>query len=384
MEKTTYSLKCDRSNSQEYYETIREFTNSVWTQAETTLVPIAAKYREYLKLHKLEPLREMEEYVLELLSFGVLWNVYAETALAVKHAPFITMAHLAEWRKKHQRAKPYIDVARGIVTTLCLLPEPNSKLRALTPSLEKIDHVCKWFEATGEFKEQALRFILWRAFWQTKAPAALHDVFYTIGAFAEWFEIQAVEKIGKYTENVESFRKQSGKQYRWREDRISCMRSRVEYHLNMVGAELMNRAFRRDYEKTETKVVLLPGCMRAHVDDGCKAERVQEGLLCAGCQPDCRVNQIKEMGKKKKFAVYVIPHASDLSLWGPRPGQPTRGVVASACVTTLVEGGWELKRYDVPAQCVLLDSSGCKKHWHREGFATQLNLGELRRLLNPA
>jgi hypothetical protein len=57
-------------------------------------------------------------------------------------------------------------------------------------------------------------------------------------------------------------------------------------------------------------------------------------------------------------------------------------VIAAACVTTLVEGGWELKRYDVPAQCVLLDYSGCKKHWHSVGIETALNVRELNRILD--
>jgi len=88
------------------------------------------------------------------------------------------------------------------------------------------------------------------------------------------------------------------------------------------------------------------------------------------------------MGKKYNFKVYVIPHASDLSLWSPQKSQISRGVIASACVTTLVEGGWELKRYDVPAQCVLLDYSGCKKHWHCTGISTDLDIRELKRILN--
>jgi hypothetical protein len=88
------------------------------------------------------------------------------------------------------------------------------------------------------------------------------------------------------------------------------------------------------------------------------------------------------MGKKHNFDVYIIPHASDLSLWSPKEGSPKRGVIASACVTTLVEGGWELKRYDVPAQCVLLDYSGCKKHWCRQNnhLPTMFNVRELKRI----
>jgi hypothetical protein len=88
------------------------------------------------------------------------------------------------------------------------------------------------------------------------------------------------------------------------------------------------------------------------------------------------------MGRIHDFEVCIIPHASNLSLWSPRPGEPLRGVVASACVTTLVEGGWELKRYNVPAQCVLLDYSGCRKHWHPEGVPTAFNVRELKRILD--
>jgi len=159
------------------------------------------------------------------------------------------------------------------------------------------------------------------------------------------------------------------------------MRSRDEYHLNMVGAEIMNRAFRADYRNTEAKALLVPGCMRARPEDECEGVRVPEGLRCTGCLPSCHVNQLREMGKRQNFEVYIIPHASDLRRWAPRPGRPRLGVIATACVTQLVEGGWELKRYDVPAQCVLLDYSGCKKHWCSEGIPTAMNIRELKRIL---
>jgi hypothetical protein len=182
--------------------------------------------------------------------------------------------------------------------------------------------------------------------------------------------------------NVESFLRNAKRRYRWREDRVQCSRSRAEYHLNMVGAEIMNRAFRREFLSATERAVLVPGCMRGRSEKECLAVREAEGLTCAGCLTECRVNQIREMGLKRGFKVYIIPHASDLSLWSPREGRPLRGVVASACVTTLVEGGWELRRYDVPAQCVLLDYSGCSKHWHPEGVPTAMNLRELKRILS--
>lgn len=382
METITYSLKNGKPDSETYYKDVSCFADQVIKEASSSISPIIYDYLNYIKTYNLEEIRKIEEYILELLSFGILWRTYAGRALSVKFAPFIVMAKMSEWRKKHQRIKPVIDFGRGILMTLFLFPEVKLIKREI-PTLEQIDHVCKWFEATGEFKEQAIRFIRWRAFWGNKSNDELYKIFFQIEEFTNWFDQASINNLGNYTENVDSFLKKSIRKYRWREDRISCTRSRIEYHLNMVGAELMNRAFRPEFKKTEIKVVLVPGCMRGRPDEECEAVRVKEGLICSNCIPGCRVNQLRKIGKKQtrgnSFNVYIIPHASDLSLWSPREGKPKRGVVASACVTTLVEGGWELKRYNVPAQCVLLDNSGCKKHWHPEGTPTNFNINELKR-----
>ena len=381
MKAVTYSLKLENNNSEQYYRDVRAFTDSVLHQSEGSLLPIVEQYIIYLKKYQLEKLREKEEYILELLSFGILWKTYAATALKVKFAPFVTMARMAEWRKKHRQLKLFIDFARGIFITFYLLPSTRNNISTPVPSIEQIDHVCRWFEATGEFREQALRFVRWRAFWATKNSEQLLDTFSAVEKFTNWFEKESLNTLGKYTDNVEQFLMTAKINYRWREDRISSTRSRLEYHLNMVGAELMNKAFRKEYLNTETKAVLLPGCMRGRSNEECRAKRITEGLVCEGCLTSCRVNQLREMGKKYNFDVYIIPHTSDLSLWSPKPDRPTKGIVASACVTTLVEGGWELKRYDVPAQCVLLDNSGCKKHWGCNGIVTDLNISELKRIL---
>lgn len=384
MEPVTYSLKLDKPNSQSYYNDVRFFTNEVLDKAESSLDSIVGDYIKYLKEYNLEYLRKKEEYILELVSFGVLWQTYSHFALNVRFAPFITLSKMGEWRKKHQRVKPLIDFSRGILTTLLLLPKRSEKKLSSVPSLNQIDRVCQWFEATGEFREQALRFIFWRAYWGTVPQERVEIIFTAISDFTNWFIKTSEEKLGKYTENVLSFLNYNQEKYKWREDRISCTRTRAEYHLNMVGADLMNRAFRNDYLNTASTAVLLPGCMRFRSADKCEAIKEERGFKCTGCEAQCRVNQLRVMGQKKNFEVYVIPHASDLSLWAPKDKNNRQGIIASACVTTLVEGGWELKRYGVPAQCVLLDYSGCKKHWHPTGVQTELNKNELQRILDKS
>ncbi len=382
MKEITYSLRSNASDSEEYYGIIRNFALQVITEGEKHLGVRLDEYIAFLAKYNLEEIREREEYILELLSFGVLWETYGRYALNIKFAPFITMAKMGEWRKKHRIAKPYIDFARGILITLFLFPEGKKSSITRSPTLAEIDKVCRWFEATGEFREQAVRFIRWRAFWGLASKEEREMIFKEIADFTQWFKGSALTALEKFTLNVDGFRERRKSYYRWREDRISCMRTRDEYHLNMTGAEILNMAYKKGYAETKGKVLLLPGCMRKRNPDKCLAKREPGGLKCIGCCLECRVNSFRLKGKKENFEVYIIPHASDLSQWAPDKCGAGRGVVASACVTTLVEGGWELKRYGIDAQCVLLEFSGCKKHWHTEGLETEISIKELDRILN--
>ena len=378
----TYSLSSYGRHSEVYYQRVREFTDEVMERATASLIPSVNDFTEYLRKFSLEDIRSDEEYILELLSFGLLWQTYGGYSSTVFVAPFVTMSWLAEWRKKHQEWKPVVDNLRGILTTLFLLPKGGEKKAKRHPSLHDIDRLCLWLDATGDFREQALRFIRWRGHWESMSPLRWTRGCDAVFEFVDWFKERSEEALGEYTKNVRDFLAVSHDRYRWREDRVQCTRSRGEYHLNMVGAEIMNRAFRRDFKSADAKALLVPGCMRARPEGECEAKKVKEGLRCKGCLSGCHVNQLREMGKKHGFETYIIPHASDLSLWAPRPGQPTRGVVAVACVTALVEGGWELRRYGICAQCVLLDYSGCKKHWHRDGVPTEINIRELKRIID--
>lgn len=376
----TYSLVLSEKNSDRYYSRIREFTDEVIEKASKSLMINVNEYTDFLKMFRLEEIRSNEEYILELLSFGLLWKTYGKVALSIRRAPFLTLSRMAEWRKRHQNLKPAIDLSRGILVTYFLLPRYELDEIGFIPSLQDIDRLCLWLEATGEFREQALRFVRWRAYWETMTEERWEEGCKAVFEFVDWFTARSKEAIGEYTENIDEFLSQSRKHYVWREDRVQCSRTRDEYHLNMVGAEIMNRAFRKEFLDTDLKALLVPGCMRINIED-CKAVRVKEGLKCESCDQKCNVNKLKMKGKIYDYDVFIIPHASDLSLWSPKPDKPKRGVVAVACVTTLVEGGWELKRYDVCAQCVLLDYSGCKKHWHKEGVQTNINLKELKRIL---
>jgi hypothetical protein len=376
--------RCDLTYNltEAYYEEIGSFAG-LFTEKALSLV--GTEIDAFRKFRQIGIIRTDEEYITELLSFGVLLHTYGTYSEKVKFAPFALGKSLADIRKKNKTLKPAIDIIRGVITSAFLLPGGiNAKNSTDNPEsicknagIDIFDKLFRWLAATGEYREMTLRYNEWREFLTIYNEEDFNEIAGKISKLAALFIKESEKALGKYTEGVDIFRKESALNYKWREDRIQCMSSREIYHLNMLGAELMNRAFRADFLNTEVKAILLPGCMRTPSETGCKAKAVPEGFICTGCTKECGVNKIRIKGRDGLFETYIIPHSSNLALWAPSEGKTRRGVIAVACATSLIEGGLELKRYGVPAQCILLNFSGCKKHWHYNGISTCFNIKEL-------
>jgi hypothetical protein len=342
--------------------------------------------------------------MLELLSLGTLWHIYSDDATELSALPAAVLARLAEWRQESKAFKPTIDWARGILATLFLEPEDDPMAGCFT--VEYLDKLLDWLAATGEFRQEVAHLQPWRDYFATLPPAETADHLVTAVALAIWFENQSEEVLGRYTEGVDRFLTDEYPCHRWREDVIFTGRKRVEYHLNMVGAEIMNQAFRADFAARPHKVVLVPACMRALPDEACKAEPSAMGLRCAACESKCRVHQLTKLGEKYGFGVRILPHESDFAVGGTGattgkdtngagsgaattaattvPGPSDIAIVGVACVTNLVAGGWKAQALGIPAQCVLLDYAGCRNHWDDEGIPTEINIGQLKRVLGIA
>lgn len=282
----------------------------------------------------------------------------------------------------YPRLKPAIDLLRGVTLSFFLVPVPIRRTAYPPRNLNDVQSLVTWLEATGDFREDAFRYVRWLGFFGMQSVVEFSHSMEAVVEFADWFSTASAERMGKYTPKVNSFLEARKLYYRWREDRFSCLRSRTEYHLNMVGAEIMNRAYRGEFLSAANRTVLLPGCMRFKSAEKCEGVVTRKGIECSGCEPRCRVNQLREIGKRHGFEVMVIPHSTDLAQWSPRPGEAATAVVGVACLSVLVQGGWELKRNNVPAQCVLLNQCGCKKHWHEKGFSTDLDVRTLKQIVS--
>jgi len=246
-------------------------------------------------------------------------------------------------------------------------------------TVQYLSQLLGWMTATGELTEEAKRLHFWRAYLESISANDATAILKRAINLASWFKTHAQERLGPYTQNVDHFLDNRHPRYRWREDIFFCGRQPVEYHLNMVGTEILNRSFRKEFTQAERKVVILPPCMKAKLESGCQAVETPLGERCMACTPGCRVHQLTKLGEKHGFFVLVMPH--DLDVFSGNGDGISKGasigVVGVSCPLTNVMGGWEMKNLGVPAQGLLLDYCGCPWHWHEEGIPTDINFNQL-------
>jgi hypothetical protein len=374
----TYSLKDEKKHSTDYYRDISEFADEVLNEIEQGAAEFITAYQDYIREHQVDALRSFAEYALEFLTIGVLWQVHGNTALNLMEVPQRILASLGKWRKRYTILKPAIDFWRGILGTIYLSPKNGQPGTTPKISLGNLDQLLEWMVAVGDFNEEVKRMTLWRGFLTDQKPQKLAVTLETATHLAAWFEHRSMQILGQYTQNVDQFLAEKHPSYRWREDVIFCGRQRVEYHLYMIGSEILNRAFRERFLQTDRKIVILPPCMKAKLS-GCEATETPLGERCAACTPSCHVHQATKLGEKYGFDVFIMPHElSVFSNGGLKPSSEQQiGIVGVSCPLTNMTGGWETKDLGVPAQGLLLDYCGCPWHWHDEGIATNINLEQL-------
>jgi hypothetical protein len=378
-----YSLRANNFSSDEFYTDLALFTNEALLRLRS-LDAWVDSYRNMLVELRIEEARSSGEYLYELLALGTYWNTYGSAALASNRIATSLLHGLVKLRRRSVRSKDGIDRLRGVLGGV-LLHHRAGRPAPAVPSPRDLRMLVRWLEATGDFREEALRLSRWITYLASLPQGETALVLVEVQRIAAWFETEARRTLGEYTGRVESFASEHADKYRFREDRVFCSRKAVEYHLSMVGSEIMNRSFRGEFLARQRKLVGVPGCMRILPKEQCKAVIDPEGdRRCSACNSRCRVLQLTRFAEQYDAGVVIIPHSTDFSRWAERKGLEGReAIVGVACVPALIGGGLELRGNNVAAQCVFLDFPGCRNHWTEEGVATDLNFEQLRRVLEP-
>lgn len=370
----TYSLRAGGQDSGQYYQDIDAVTTRFLRDWGPDVSSLRERYMRWIREGRREALRDEREYSFDILTLGVLWRLYGGRVRRVPAAASLLCAALYRLRRKWPALKPRVDPLRGLLSTRFLTGDDAHDACDDTPTAADLSALLRWMDATGEYREETGRLRPLVDFLRECDPRSRNWYLAHVLGIADAFMIVAGRDLGRYTAGVDAFRGSVAGAHRNREDVLLVSRKRAEYHLSMVGAELMNRAFRGDYRRTRERAILLPACMRGTSAAHCRAQHRDLDLVCTQCDRNCRIGQLTRGARARGVSVHIIPHSSDFTRW-LRDWAADRdiGVIGVACVMHLITGGLELRALGIPAQCVLLDHCGCAQHWDPDGRQTDLN-----------
>jgi hypothetical protein len=371
----TYSLRLGARNSDDYYRAIAHLADAWTAHAVRAMRDVIASFRLSQQEMGLDRGTDADpERAFELLVLGVLLREHGAQALRAPQWWTRVMGWLAPAQERWPHAEGVIKAALGWVGWLG---------RRKSERFIKGDPVAAlvaWLRANGE-DSQANRLSQWQDYFGEIGPAPTRRIIARCLILADEFAAESAPALGPYTQGVERFLSEAAPRYRRRYDAEFVARTRLEYHLGMLGTEVLSRAYRARFLAAGRKVVIVPPCMRAQPEDKCKAVQTPLGAKCQACTPTCRVHQVTRLGEKHGFEVYIIPDA--LRGIGAAAGRAVAGLglVGVSCALTNWPGGWEADAQGVPAQGVLLDYVGCQYHWDPEGITTDTNLRKLEEVL---
>ncbi|QQZ59748.1 DUF116 domain-containing protein [Paenibacillus sonchi] len=343
----TYSLTGDDGGAGQYFRDVALFTDEVLMKLHED--PSIAKFSRYIALRKPEAWNP-DIYALEWLMIGVLWNVYNTRATAGSVSAGRLLSSLYRHRSRSRRARRAVDWLKGIAGTTVLARRHQASERIQLQSLARL---LGWLTASGEFEQETGRLKIWLDFLRGLPGKESAGILHRAVQKATWFERRSLECLGSYTSQVETYIEHNHQRLKWQENRIFCSRERVEYHLNMVGAEIMNRVFHDGFRAASEKIVFLPICMRNKSAEACRAVPEGQGYVCRRCSKTCRVHAVTAMAEACDSKVLIIPHAST-AFGKERIPEGKVGIVGIACVLNLISGGYKAREMGYLPQCVLL------------------------------
>jgi hypothetical protein len=367
----TYSLRSGAADSDEYYLTVAAFADDWLARIKPGLADLITGFRDHRRGNG-EPDRSPDECAFELLALGVLVHEHGRQAAHMAGWQARLLWWLALARERYPRAEAFIKWLRGLISGIDADPGGGKNEEDI------LAQTIRWLKVNEESARER-RLAEWEAYFRSNGALQTRQAVTRCLDLAGDFASTSRDVLGMYTGGVERFLSETAPRYRWRYDAGLVSRTRLEYHLGMLGTEILNRAYRQRFLSSRKKVAIVPPCMRVQPDEECKALATPFGAKCQACTPTCRVHQVTKLGEKTGFEVFIIP--DELHVFGSGTGDPSLGLVGVSCVLTNWSGGWEADEMNIPAQGILLDYVGCKYHWDKKGFPTETNLTKLQEVM---
>jgi hypothetical protein len=159
--------------------------------------------------------------------------------------------------------------------------------------------------------------------------------------------------------------------------------TREQYLVYAIEIELRNRLNSTAFSRCDTRMALLPHCLR-DLEATCAAKPHGFDVVCMACSDACYVNAVSRLLRHHRIQPYVWMSADLSRLLRQEARHPHAvGVLGIACIPELVAGMRRCARAGVPVLGLPLDANRCVR-WFGEFRQNTVNLGRLENLVAPS
>lgn len=384
MNNSPYNLNSDKNSSDEFYIELGKLSRITYESLQKSLGKEISSYSSYLNEIN-ELYRSPEEYSIELLTLAMTWREYISAAKSTNSFIPVILIKLYNIRCKYSILKKSVDIIRGLITGAFVYPKLLKNSSDYEYTHDNLLVLINWLDSTGEFSDEVKRFNNWYTFFKKSSELYFKETIKNAMQQLSQFEKQAEVKLGKYASGVKSFHEKLPFNERWREDALFRKKSTITYYINMLASEVMNWGFKKKFLKTKKRIVLAPACMSKEDGHNCARRTIGGDIICSECTDSCHICQLKRMSIENEFELVIVPHSSSFTKWLKRwENTEECGIIALACPLNIVVGGYQMRELNIPSQCVMLDYSGCGKHWGPDFNATKVNHKRLIKVVENA
>jgi hypothetical protein len=152
-----------------------------------------------------------------------------------------------------------------------------------------------------------------------------------------------------------------------------------QYHLHMLEIELANRVHRDGFLRSESRIALLPHCLRDFRRE-CRSAPGDLDAVCVGCSKACFLHRVSALLREAGVRPYIWRNAELSSLFRRLEGRGAFGVLGIACIPELAWGIRACMNRKVPVVGIPLDANRCMR-WMGRFEETSVNLERLSELV---
>lgn len=372
-----YSLVKDGRDARFFYRDLARITNRVLDKGDML--------RDELKLYRrLLPRNDAStdgELLLDLLILGVLRRRYLGSALVAPRFVLFLLHTVNRLRKLFSHSGfGWLRAILGRVKGALLYAayRPRAPIAPgdcpAWPTL-----LYRWLSSVGDFDEEMIRLRPVFSYLNRVDERFLLSATQHVSRFVDWFEVHCETLLGKYMHSIDRYLEDVWPKRIGRVGYLLSGKSRVEYYLNMVGAEILGRRFSDSFAAARVRSLHVPSCMR-RPEMWCHKTKTRYGYRCNRCTMDCPVAVLSEMTAKDNCDVYIVNHkTATYAKWERRKGK-NNGVIAVTCAPNILSEAFKGRRLGIPLQSAILDYSGCT-HWLRRPCVTNVYAKRIREIL---